>query len=322
MDRYQEKQVSSSPAQSDYLQWHPAFYASLQIELQEEAKYLTFENEHQLGTKPKEIDVLVIKKAEHIQIRKNIGRIFRKHNIFEYKRPSDTLSINDYYRTLGYACFYKADTVQEDAIRYNEITLTFVCTRYPQKLLRHLLQERHFTLRKVQDGIYYLDGEVFPIQLLWTKELSFTENLWLRSLTDNLSVSEIRDFLMPVYSQHDNNILYQSAMNILVRANKDHFEEANGMCDALLELFHDQLEARRLAAIEEGLAEGHAQGRVQGMQVKLVELVCRKLKKQKTPEVIADELEEDLATIQNICEAASRFAPDYDCMKILETLSA
>lgn len=40
------------------LQWHPAFYAGLQIELAEEAQYLEFENEHQLGTKPKEIDVL------------------------------------------------------------------------------------------------------------------------------------------------------------------------------------------------------------------------------------------------------------------------
>ena len=32
------------------------------IELQEDAEYLIFENEHQLGTKPKEIDVLIIKK--------------------------------------------------------------------------------------------------------------------------------------------------------------------------------------------------------------------------------------------------------------------
>ncbi len=40
------------------LQWHPAFYADIQIELEAEAGLLIFENEHQLGTKPKEIDVL------------------------------------------------------------------------------------------------------------------------------------------------------------------------------------------------------------------------------------------------------------------------
>lgn len=42
------------------LQWHPAFFAEIQIELQEDAEHLIFENEHQLGTKPKEIDVLII----------------------------------------------------------------------------------------------------------------------------------------------------------------------------------------------------------------------------------------------------------------------
>lgn len=40
------------------LQWHPAFYAGIQIELEGETENLFFESEHQLGTKPKEIDVL------------------------------------------------------------------------------------------------------------------------------------------------------------------------------------------------------------------------------------------------------------------------
>ena len=50
------------------LQWHPAFYAGLQIELKDEADNLIFENEHQLGTKPKEIDILVIKKQKQFKI--------------------------------------------------------------------------------------------------------------------------------------------------------------------------------------------------------------------------------------------------------------
>ena len=44
------------------IQWHPAFLAGMQIELGEEAKYLSFEAEHQLGTKPMAIDVLIKKK--------------------------------------------------------------------------------------------------------------------------------------------------------------------------------------------------------------------------------------------------------------------
>lgn len=37
----------------DNLQWHPAFFAGMQIEFEKEADMLLFENEHSLGTKPK-----------------------------------------------------------------------------------------------------------------------------------------------------------------------------------------------------------------------------------------------------------------------------
>ena len=66
---------------SNLRQWHPAFFADIQIELEAERENLIFENEHQLGTKPMEIDALVIKKKSDIPINKNIGRIFRKYNI-------------------------------------------------------------------------------------------------------------------------------------------------------------------------------------------------------------------------------------------------
>ena len=68
-----------------FRQWHPAFYAGTQIEFQEEATNLIFENEHQLGTKPMEIDILIIKKESGKPIQKNIGKIFRKYNVVEYK---------------------------------------------------------------------------------------------------------------------------------------------------------------------------------------------------------------------------------------------
>ena len=127
------------------LQWHPAFYAGIQIELEAEADLLLFENEHQLGTKPKEIDVLIVKKERDVSIRKNIGRIFRTHNIVEYKSPKDYLSVDD---------FYKADTAQADSIAIHDITITFVCHRYPRSLMRHLTEERGYEIHREEDGIY------------------------------------------------------------------------------------------------------------------------------------------------------------------------
>ena len=55
---------------------------------------------------------------------------------------------------------------------------------------------------------------------------------------------------------------------------------------------------------EEGKAEGKAELKVS--------LVCRKLRKGKNTEMIADELEEDIAEIRWIGEIAEAFAPEYD----------
>lgn len=54
----------------------------------------------------------------------------------------------------------------------------------------------------------------------------------------------------------------------------------------------------------------------------MTSLICRKLKKGKTAEVIADELEEDLETVKHICQAAKTFAPEYDVQEICKVLQA
>ena len=71
------------------IQWHPAFYSAIQIELQEDADALTFKEEHPLSKKPMQIDIVIIKKLRERKIHKKIGHIFRGHNLIEYKSPDD-----------------------------------------------------------------------------------------------------------------------------------------------------------------------------------------------------------------------------------------
>ena len=123
------------------LQWHPAFCAGVQIELAEAGADLTFIREYQLGRKPKQVDLLVIKKEGTQRIRKNIGRIFRRYNIVEYKSPKDSLSVDDFYKVYGYACFYKSDVKTAESVDMDELTITFACHRYPEKLFRHLREK-------------------------------------------------------------------------------------------------------------------------------------------------------------------------------------
>lgn len=63
----------------------------------------------------------------------------------------------------------------------------------------------------------------------------------------------------------------------------------------------------------EGIKE---EGRIEGAELKLVIQVCKKLAKHKTARTIAEELEEDYITIQDIYHAAMPFAPNYNAQEI------
>lgn len=91
-----------------------------------------------------------------------------------------------------------------------------------------------------------------------------------------------------------------------LEAQKTFGEEMSHMCNLG--------EGIRENALEEGIEIGMEKGIEKGM----LELICKKLRKNKTPDIIAEELEEDSEKIQNICEMATAFAPDYDCDKVYE----
>lgn len=255
------------------LQWHPAFFAGLQIEFGNEAKYLQFEQEHQLGTKPMSIDVL-IKKDRNRSIHKNIGRIFREHNIIEYKGPGDYLSVDDFYKVYGYACFYKADATRVNEVRIEELTISLISEGYPRKLLKHLQEDKGLQVIKKEEGIYYITGDKIPMQLIVTGKLSAKENLWLRNLTNHLEGRQAARELLEDYKNHDKNSLYKSVMNIIVRANKKEFQEVKDMCEALEELMHDELEERRRLGMQQGIQQGIQQGenRVNDLNMRLSKL--------------------------------------------------
>lgn len=237
------------------LQWHPGFYAGLQIELDKDAENLEFQNEYQIGTKPKEIDVLVIKKNTKSPVSKNIGRIFRKYNLIEYKSPGDYISIDDYYKVYGYACFYKSQTARINEIKIEEITVSFVCEYRPVKLLRHL-KEQGYWIKNIESGIYYIIGTQFPIQLILTSELSKDKNLWIGNLTKNLSQREMAERLIIEYGKHEKDIRYQSVMNLIVEANQAIFsKEDEKMCEALRKIMSDELDERENIGRAEGIIE-------------------------------------------------------------------
>ena len=223
------------------LQWHPAFGAALRITLQDEMKYLEMHEEYLLSKKPLQMDVLIIKKLKDIPIRKAIGQIFRKHNIIEYKSPGDGLSINDFYKVYGYACIYQSDTNKVKEIDPEDLTLTFVCSHYPRDMIQHLERIRGIRTEFQGAGIYYLKGDPIPMQILIAPKLSDKENYWLQSMRTDLQAGEEIRKLMCEYEKHRKSKDYAAVMDLITRANWEQMEVEKKMCDALNELFAEEL---------------------------------------------------------------------------------
>lgn len=132
------------------LQWHPGFQAAMQIELQEDKDYLQFEKEYNLTEKPLQMDALIIKLEKGHQVKKSIGKIFRQYNVVEYKSPTDYISINDFFRVMGYACIFQSNTEKVLERPPGEITVTFVANRYPRELMRFLQESDHVRVGKTE----------------------------------------------------------------------------------------------------------------------------------------------------------------------------
>lgn len=243
------------PKKRRVMQWHPAMYAGIQVEFEEEAGQLQFENEHQLGTKPLAVDILIIKKDDSISIKKNIGQIFRRYNIVEYKSPGDYLSIDDFYKVYAYACLYKCKAGGIEQVKVSEVTITFICHGYPRKLVKYLKRNRGYSIIRNGKGIWRMEGDEFAMQMVVTSRLSKEENPWLFHLNNPVPDSRTAEELIRSYEEKKRNPLYASVMDFIVHMNEERFKEAKEMCRALEELMADELEAKRVEGIATGKAE-------------------------------------------------------------------
>ena len=196
-------------------QWHPGFVGAMDLEFREDRNKLIFEKEHNLNTKPLQIDLLIIKKNPKTGSTGNeIGEIFRKYNILEYKSPDEHLDIDVFYKAQAYACLYKSygNTVNER--ESDEITVSIVREGKPEGLFQYF-KRRNIPIQNPYPGIYHILGEVmFPTQLIVTGELEANRHVWLRSLSRKMSEKDMRRMLWDV-RQFKSKIDTESADSVL-----------------------------------------------------------------------------------------------------------
>ncbi|MDE6845853.1 MAG: hypothetical protein K2J99_08820 [Lachnospiraceae bacterium] len=220
-----------------HVNWHEAVVCAMQIELRDYADRLDFQPEFILGKNNYRIDLLIIKMLSNRSIPKNIARIFNIYNLFEIKGIHSSVTISSYYKTIGYAGLFidqNSNTVQYTSL---DISITFLTFRYPRKLIKHLRKERKLLVEKFSPGIYYINKEIFKIQIIVTYELPPEENLYLRCLTDNLQDISLINRLTNDYAKHKNHDVYTKYLNQLTTANLKTKGESPMICEGLFNLF-------------------------------------------------------------------------------------
>lgn len=228
------------------IQWHPGFVAAINLELAENRGDLIYEKEYNLNTKPLEIDLLVIKKDKDVQIANEIGRMFKGHNILEYRSPEDRMDIDSFYKAGAYASLYKAYGETVDERKAEDITVSLVREAKPDGLFRYF-REHKVEVSNPYPGIYYvLDGVLFFTQVIVTRELNGKNHGWLKSLSDKLKKQEMEALLNRARSLSGKleRELADAVLEVSVKANREIVEELKGdeaMCQALLEIMEPEI---------------------------------------------------------------------------------
>jgi hypothetical protein len=124
-------------------------------------------------------------------------------------------------------CLYAAITPEAG---FSSITLTLVEQRHPRCLISYLTGDRGYGVEETGPGIYTVRGDYLPIQLIETKRLPAEENLWLKSLTNDLDRGTAR-VILEGKQEATRKVPASVYMDVLLRVNPRAFIEAMNMAN-------------------------------------------------------------------------------------------
>ena len=251
---------------SSKIHWHPAFIEAIKMELKDYLDIIEIQQEIPLTAEPLRIDCIIIRKSKDTAIKKNIAGIFKDWNIIEYKNPLDHVSVNDFHKVYAYACLYSA----LKNVSAEKITVSFVESRRPKRLIGFLEKVRNYRVEKTGPGIYNVKGDVFAIQIIDSRHLSDKDNLWLKNLNNGLDRNAINKVITEIENQGKAAGL-GAYWDVVNRANAEIFEEVLKMRAPTFkqmlmntEIGAGWLKEWKSEARAEGLAEGKAEGMAKG----------------------------------------------------------
>jgi len=272
----------------DKVQWHPSFYGAAGFEFKNNKNDIKIVSEYNLSKQPLRIDLLIIKKNERkapVKLENEIGHIMKTYNIIEYKSPDDSMTIDDFYKTLAYACFYKGLAEKVNHIPLEEMTVSLFRERFPREMFNEL-KKLGFVIKEQYPGIYYI-GEglsMLPsIQVVVIKQLPPEGHSALKVLSKNADKKDIERFLNEVNLLEDSGDKdnADAVLQASISANYELYKqvrEEHVMCEALERLMKDKidekLDEKYNMGILDGKREGILDGKIDSIKNIIVNLSC------------------------------------------------
>ena len=134
-------------------------------------------------------------------------------------------------------------------------------SRYPQELIKHLTEQRNFTVEESHPGIYSVKGDIMPIQLIDSRKLSAEENLWLKELDNRLNPLRIRRLAEEI-GRLGNYAHIAAYIDAIMKANSKSVGEMYEMSESALTLDEVLVKVGATARWEAwGEARGEARGK-------------------------------------------------------------
>ena len=244
------------PPQND---WHAWFLAMLNISLFPYLDKIKIESEHLLGVEPPRADFLIIEEEDDVDLGLDIFKIFRRHNIIEFKNPTDTLDRRTLRKVIGYGSYYISQSPHKDDIKPEEVTLSIFRDTKPAELFRELGSRVIETDTK---GIYHIEGVTdLPFQIVVTGELEGKEYAGYRLITKKADVDDLEQIVRDSNGSTEQFVLnqYRAFFDKLALVNEEFIDKIKRRNDmkynGWLDAFRPEIDKEIASVVEDNLFE-------------------------------------------------------------------
>ena len=170
--------------------WHREFEDVLLLDIDSWNNNSYLERVVSIGEDAPRADYIIVTSNGLPDSAKAVFRIFRRHNVIEYKRPGDLITRRTIWKTGGYGNLLLG-TTKEDRYPEDELTLTIFSARKNSALFSELMEEGILRATETQ-GIYQVVGITkLPYQIVITDELEGSEYAAYRALTDHAQSGDV-----------------------------------------------------------------------------------------------------------------------------------